>query len=647
MAEEATEQERALAEVRHVVLHLPEPKRSAITAAMMNMAPDVRRDALRKLRDGVKGEHPGVGIHEQPPSLTLPKPGEDEFEAADRFLGAREGCVYKTGASGLGYYRDRKLSPMLGAPHVATLREGTAATPAPAPRRAPNADGLSQTPCSELKSAGNALFKERQWKEAIGQYTAAVDRFDAGEEASAEGGQTVLISCLLNRAACCLKLKRYGSCAKDCTRVIELDPKSVKAWFRRGESNYQMKRVDEARDDLSRALQLSPGDKQIRKLYEEAKKVAGQDNQSRYWMENFDFSSGTFKSKGVVDMSLGEQLFRAASDGKVNGIRQLSAMPGCDLNTRVNGYTPLMSAASNGYAPAVEALASLAGVELLAGTEDGDNALHLAAREGHVEVLRMLCAALPAEDLRTVNTRGIDALMVAAFSGRLPAVQFLLSVPGTAKEASDRQSEGQAQAALAFDPAKGDAEGMTALHQAAAAGQAEVVRVLQALPCGARLVKLKTANGQTCLHKAAMGDTPGHVECVKMLAGPETCQVHPMQPDGDSLNAVLLAAAHGSLPVLRVLAGRPDCDLTEKSGSGQNAAHMAAMMGHVNVLHFLLHEVKPPVEPNTPDHRGWTPLHFAASQAREGVANYLVGISKVRLPLLVDVVGQVAHAQFR
>jgi hypothetical protein len=84
----------------------------------------------------------------------------------------------------------------------------------------------------------------------------------------------------------------------------------------------------------------------------------------------------------------------------------------------------------------------------------------------------------------------------------------------------------------------------------------------------------------------------------------------------------------------------PDCDMTDKSGSGQNAAHMAAMMGHVNVLHFLLHEVKPPVEPNTPDHRGWTPLHFAASQAREGVANYLVGISKVRPPPLVDAIGQ-------
>ena len=34
------------------------------------------------------------------------------------------------------------------------------------------------------------------------------------------------------------------------------------------------------------------------------------------------------------------------------------------------------------------------------------------------------------------------------------------------------------------------------------------------------------------------------------------------------------------------------------------------------------------------DHRGWTPLHFAASQSKESVVHYLVGISKVRSPPL-------------
>ena len=45
------------------------------------------------------------------------------------------------------------------------------------------------------------------------------------------------------------------------------------------------------------------------------------------------------------------------------------------------------------------------------------------------------------------------------------------------------------------------------------------------LPNAPSLVALTTANGQSCLHKAAMGDTPGHVECVRLLAGPEANQV--------------------------------------------------------------------------------------------------------------------------
>lgn len=260
-------------------------------------------------------------------------------------------------------------------------------------------------------------------------------------------------------------------------------------------------------------------------------------------MENFDFASGTFKTKGVAEMSLGEQLFRAASDGNLDGVRKLGGMPGCDVNTRVNGYTPLMSAASKGLAAAVEVLVKdVAGVEVMARTDDGDSSLHLAARDGHAEVVQVLCASRAREDLSAVNDRGIDALMVAAFAGQLSVVQLLLTKPEV------------------FDPAKTDTEGLTALHQAAAAGEPNIVLEFVALPSASKLVGLKTANGQTCLHKAAMGTTPGHVECVRILAGPESCQVHPMQPDNDSLNVVLLAAAHGSLPVIRKLA-RAVCQL--------------------------------------------------------------------------------------
>ena len=47
--------------------------------------------------------------------------------------------------------------------------------------------------------------------------------------------------------------------------------------------------------------------------------------------------------------------------------------------------------------------------------------------------------------------------------------------------------------------------------------------------------------------------------------------------------------------VLQELAQRADCEMSSKSNSGQSAVHMAAMMGHVRVLHFLLNELTPPM----------------------------------------------------
>lgn len=245
----------ALEAVRYVTLHLEEPRRTAITKALMDMEPAVRCDALQKLRDGVKGEYAGVGLHEELPPIALPERGEEEFEAAAAFDGPRVGCVYKSSDQGLGYYRD--IGPLSVPPPLVAASSPEASAPAPA------VGEVSDTPCAELKSAGNALFKAKRWKDASKQYTLAVERADAGAE---QPEPSLLVSCLLNRAACFLKMQRYGSAAKDCGCVIELDPKSVKAWYRRGEAHYNMKQVEKARDDLAMALQLNPSDEQIRRL---------------------------------------------------------------------------------------------------------------------------------------------------------------------------------------------------------------------------------------------------------------------------------------------------------------------------------------------------------------------------------------------
>ena len=236
-------------------------------------------------------------------------------------------------------------------------------------------------------------------------------------------------------------------------RLIAIDPKSVKAWYRRGEARYQMKFVDEARDDLVEAMQLAPKDEQIRSLYEKAKKAVIEGADSQYWMQNFDFASGMFKQTAESDLSAGVRFFRAASKGDISAVRTLAAV-GCDCNERVNSYTALMSAASKGLAEMVAELISMPSVLLTERTDDGSSSLHLASADGHLAVVKVLCAALDAQGAEGVllTDRGINALMVAAFSGRLPVVAYLASLPAYAVEATD-------------------AEGLTCLHHAASAGR--------------------------------------------------------------------------------------------------------------------------------------------------------------------------------
>lgn len=62
-----------------------------------------------------------------------------------------------------------------------------------------------------------------------------------------------------NRAAVRLKLEEHGLAIADSTRAIELDPKTVKAYFRRALANIAIMKPKAAVGDLKRVLQLEPG----------------------------------------------------------------------------------------------------------------------------------------------------------------------------------------------------------------------------------------------------------------------------------------------------------------------------------------------------------------------------------------------------
>ena len=136
-----------------------------------------------------------------------------------------------------------------------------------------------------LKAAGNDFFKDQRYAEACSKYTEAIAAVDAGGATPAQtlaqvsAGEEIVKSCLLNRAASNLKLDKPSDANADCEKVLELDPQSVKALFRKSQALSQMAPegagdansalLKEAKDTLRKAANLEPKNTQVRKAYRE------------------------------------------------------------------------------------------------------------------------------------------------------------------------------------------------------------------------------------------------------------------------------------------------------------------------------------------------------------------------------------------
>lgn len=68
----------------------------------------------------------------------------------------------------------------------------------------------------------------------------------------------------LNRAAAYLKLFKYEDADRDCTKVLQLDAKNVKALWRRAQARREIGRLEDAEDDLRAASQIDPGNEAVR-----------------------------------------------------------------------------------------------------------------------------------------------------------------------------------------------------------------------------------------------------------------------------------------------------------------------------------------------------------------------------------------------
>jgi len=113
--------------------------------------------------------------------------------------------------------------------------------------------------CLEHKAKGNAFFKEGKWPEAVKEYTEAIKRDPKNHTVYS------------NRATCYAKLLAFDNSLKDCEKCLEIEPKFVKAWIRKGRIEHLKKQYHKAIGSYEKAMAIEPTNQELLRFYQETK----------------------------------------------------------------------------------------------------------------------------------------------------------------------------------------------------------------------------------------------------------------------------------------------------------------------------------------------------------------------------------------
>ncbi|KAK4585610.1 hypothetical protein RGQ29_023031 [Quercus rubra] len=120
------------------------------------------------------------------------------------------------------------------------------------------------------KEEGNALFKVGKYERASKRYEKAVRfiEYDSSfSDVEKQQAKVLKITCNLNNAACKLKLNDFKQAEKLCTKVLEVDSKNVKALYRRAQAYIQLVDLDLAEQDIKKALEIDPDNRDVKLEY--------------------------------------------------------------------------------------------------------------------------------------------------------------------------------------------------------------------------------------------------------------------------------------------------------------------------------------------------------------------------------------------
>ncbi len=241
------------------------------------------------------------------------------------------------------------------------------------------------------------------------------------------------------------------------------------------------------------------------------------------------------------------------------------------------------------------------------GQHSGITALHAASAKGNADVVQELLAA--GCDPNTQASDGGTPLHCAAEFGHLGVVEVLLKSAKSIKKPLE----------INLGKRCVEADNITALHLATTTGSEKIVGALIAAGCD---VDAQASDGFTPIHLAAQN---GAIEAAKRLLASK-CNIHKRAAlDGCyGLTPLHLAVRSGNLGIVNLLINsESDLDATASVAEIGNVSmfHLAAVCGHEDITKALLNAG---CDPDTRTSAGSTPLFLAVKEGNAGVVECLV-----------------------
>lgn len=107
-----------------------------------------------------------------------------------------------------------------------------------------------------LKEAGNKAFAQKNYQEAVKQYTMAI-------EISQESPNHIYFA---NRANAYLEMGLFEECIADCNQAMQIDPMFPKSYYRKAKAQINIQNLTDAMETLKEGLEKHPDNEDFKTL---------------------------------------------------------------------------------------------------------------------------------------------------------------------------------------------------------------------------------------------------------------------------------------------------------------------------------------------------------------------------------------------